>query len=102
MLFVVVALIMDSIVVLFILISTTLVIPVGMLAPPYHLNYSIKISIYKATSTTYALRGGGCSNGFSCGFAFVGFGNASGSAYWFFGAALSFKLKDQKVYLNTH
>jgi hypothetical protein len=49
----------------------------------YHLN--------KATSTTYARRGGASGNSFGCGFVFADLSNTFGAANWHFGAAISFK-----------
>ena len=46
---------------------------------------------YKATNTTYAIRGGRCSYSFYCGFACVYLSYASGASAWAHGAALSFK-----------
>ena len=84
MLFVVVPVVMALFVVSFTLTSVLrFLLHAGTLAPPYHLN--------KTTSTTYAVRGGACSDGFVCGFAFVNLGGLSGAAVWGRGAALSFK-----------
>jgi hypothetical protein len=88
MLFVVVARALSLIVVSLMLFSTvSIVLPTGTLAPPYHLNL-----VYKATSTTYVYRGGTCSNGFACGFAYVHLYFSFSNASWGYGAALSFKL----------
>ena len=47
--------------------------------------------MYKATSTTYAIRGGSSGNSFNCGFTFVFLSNAFSVRIWYNGAALSFK-----------
>jgi hypothetical protein len=62
----------------------TLVMQVGTLAPPYHLN--------KATSTSYyAIHGGYCSYGFYCGVFSIVLSAAFSWTNWGDGAALSFK-----------
>ena len=46
---------------------------------------------YQSSGTHYALRGGPCATGSSCGFAFAALNIAASIARWNFGAALSFK-----------
>jgi len=93
MLFVVVARAMGPVVVLFVSIyTTTLVMPSGMLAPPYHLNQSFYCDyFYQSGGTNYTFRGGASSGGFYCGVFYVGLHRSSGYASWSIGAALSFK-----------
>ena len=58
-----------------------------MLVILYHLNL-----VYKATSTTYALRGGNSGVGLNCGLFYVRLSLAASYTGWGVGAALSFKL----------
>ena len=46
---------------------------------------------YKATSTTYARRGGHCNRGITCGFVCVSMVDTAPGDIWAYGAALSFK-----------
>jgi hypothetical protein len=84
MLFMVAAVVLNSIVVslVFALVLHFLG-PTGVLAPPYHLN--------KATSTTYAFRGGFSNIGLACGVFYVHLSVSFSNTGWYRGAALSFK-----------
>ena len=76
------------------LLAVLIVVSTGVVVLLYHLNL-----IYKATSTTYAIRGGYCNNSFYCGIFFVGLSAAFSNVDWVRGTALSFKLLINNIIL---
>jgi len=71
------------------LFTTAPVLLVGVLAPPYHLNYIYYF--YQSSGAHYSYRGGSSGYGFACGFACVVLVAAFSASSWGIGAALSFK-----------
>ena len=65
---------------------------IGGMVLLYHLNHCFYCDyFYQNSGTRYAFRGGRCNSGFYCGFAFISLDLLFYGAYWYIGAALSFK-----------
>jgi len=85
MTFIVVALVLTS--------TTTIIMPAGVLALPYHLNKGSYYCDYfsQSSGTRYSIRGGNCSAGSNCGFVYVHLSVSFSNYSWNRGAAISFK-----------